>query len=63
MQMGTVNSPTGKNGHFDSNGLFIENEGGRGDASDLLMEWLILEKRTEFTIWTQKTINARPIYI
>lgn len=24
MQMGTVNSPTGKNGHFDSDGLFVE---------------------------------------
>lgn len=29
MQMGDVNSPTGKNGHFDSDGLFIENEGRR----------------------------------
>lgn len=38
MQMGTVNSPTGKNGHFDSNGLFIENEGGRSGGQ---CEWSI----------------------
>lgn len=35
MQMGTVNSPTGKNGHFDSNGLFTENKGGRNGVGAL----------------------------
>lgn len=29
MQMDAVNSSTGKNGYFDSNVLFTENEGGR----------------------------------
>lgn len=50
MKIDTVNSPTGKNGHFDSYGLFMEEEEEEDEERQLLMEGLVPEEHKVYNV-------------